>query len=252
MVSPGKPDAIATPRAKRTARRWPLVSGLVVLGLAVALGFLIVVRENGMPLSIDTKWVDELDENRKHVWEFLSLIMNNLGGGVIATFIAPILIIAVLVLLKRPWAALYFFVATILTGGLVQVLKHLFGRARPEDLMVNVDFGSFPSGHVANAAVMAVTLSILVPRLWVWAAGALYTAVMMISRTYLGAHWLSDAIGGLLLGIGVAFVVWAPLAAKIDGERQLRSRSSRALDATTAAKAEGTRTIEADPGGSGL
>ncbi|HZK59394.1 MAG TPA: phosphatase PAP2 family protein, partial [Cryobacterium sp.] len=48
-----------------------------------------------------------------------------------------------------------------------------------------------------------------------------WVAVMMLSRTYLGAHWLSDTVGGLLLGIGVAIVVWAPLAAKLDGEHRL-------------------------------
>jgi len=226
MISPGKPDFVATRRAKRVARRWPLVSGLAIVGLAFALGALIVLRDKGLPLTIDTQWMTEVIENRAPVWEFLSLIMNNLGGGVIATFIVPVLLVAALLLLKRPWAAGYYLAATMLTGGSVQLLKHLFGRARPEALMVNVDFGSFPSGHVANAAAMAVILSILFPGLWVWLAGSIYTAVMMISRTYLGAHWLSDTVGGLLLGIGVAIVVWAPLAAKVDGERTLRSRRS--------------------------
>jgi membrane-associated phospholipid phosphatase len=226
MVSPDNPEIVATPRAKRVASRWPLVSGLAVVGLGFALGALIVVRDKGLPLTVDTQWMTELVENRAPVWEFLSLVMNNIGGGVIATFIVPVLITAALLLLKRRWAAGYYLVATVLTGGIVQLLKHLFGRARPGALMVNVDFGSFPSGHVANAAAMAVIVSMLFPRLWIWIAGAVYTIVMMISRTYLGAHWLSDTIGGLLLGVGVAIVVWAPLAAKLDGERTLRSRHS--------------------------
>lgn len=219
-----RPEAAATSRAQRAAHRWPLVSGLVVLGLTVALGALISARDNGLPLGIDTRWMNEVLENRAPVWETLSLVMNSLGGGVIATFILPAIITVALLLLKRPWAAGYFLIATMLTGGTVQLLKHLFDRARPESLMVNVDFGSFPSGHVANAAAMAVIVSILFPRVWVWSAAAIYTAVMMFSRTYLGAHWLSDTIGGLLLGVGVAIVVWAPLAAKVDGELELRKR----------------------------
>jgi undecaprenyl-diphosphatase len=41
---------------------------------------------------------------------------------------------------------------------------------------------------------------------------------MAVSRTYLGAHWLSDTIGGILLGAGVAVIVWAPLAYKLAEE----------------------------------
>jgi undecaprenyl-diphosphatase len=221
-MSDQDPEVAATPHAKHVSRVWPLVSGFVALGLVIALGALIVVRDHGMPLSIDTQWMTELIENRAPVWGFLALVMNYLGGGVIATFIVPVASTVILLLVKRPWAALYFVVATVVTGGAVQLLKHLFGRARPETILVTVDFGSFPSGHVANAATMALILSIVFPRLWVWIAGAVYTGVMMVSRTYLGAHWLTDTFGALLLGVGVAIVVWAPLAAKLDGERRIR------------------------------
>lgn len=215
------PEVAAKPPAKRITRLWPLVSGIAALVLTFALGALIVLRNNGLPFSIDTRWMQDVIEHRAPVWDALSLAMNYLGGGLAAILIVPVLIIAALLLVKRPWAAGYYLVATLVTGGTVQLLKHLFGRARPEDILVTVDYGSFPSGHVANAATMAAVLFILFPRFWVGAAGVLYTAVMMFSRTYLGAHWLSDTIGALLLGIGVAIVVWAPLAAKLDGEHEL-------------------------------
>ncbi|GAA1209066.1 phosphatase PAP2 family protein [Rhodoglobus aureus] len=218
------PEVAATPRAKRVRRVWPLVSGLVALALVFGLGTLIVVRDHGMPLAIDTLWMAILGENRTPVWQSVALVLNFLGAGVVASFIVPGTIIIALLLIKRPWAALYFLIATVVTGGTVQLLKHLFGRARPDTIIVNVDFGSFPSGHVANAAVMAFVLAILFPRVWVWIAGAAYTVLMMISRTYLGAHWLSDTFGAVLLAVGIAIVVAAPLAAKIDGERRIEGR----------------------------
>ena len=222
MVSPGHPEVVATPRAKRVTHLWPLVSGLAVVGLTFGLGALIAVRDKGLPLPTDVVWMHDLMLFRAPILEVVSLVMNYLGGNVIASIVVPVLIIGALLLLKRPWAAGYYLVATVLTGVTVQLLKHLFGRARPDVLIVNVDFGSFPSGHVANAAAMAVILSILFPRWWTWVAGSIYTIVMMFSRTYLGAHWLSDTVGGLLLGVGVAVLVWAPLAAKLNGERKLR------------------------------
>lgn len=231
MGTQTNPEVAAQPNARRVTRRWPLISGVSALLLAIALGVVVAVRDNGMPLAIDTEWMDELVENRAPVWEVLSLLMNSLGGGIIASIIVPVLIGLALVLWKRPWAAAYYLLATLLTAAVVQLLKQLFGRARPEDILVSVDFGSFPSGHVANAATMAFTLAILFPRLWVWIAGAVYTVVMMISRTYLGAHWLSDTVGALLLGIGVAIVVWAPLASRIDGEREIARRDPASIPA---------------------
>ena len=223
------PETAATPATRRIARRWPLVSGAAALLLVGGLGALIVLRGNGRPLKIDAEWMDEILEHRAPVWEYLSLTMNFLGAGIAGVIVIPVLILLFLLLRKRPWAAGSFVAATIVSSGLVQVLKSLFGRARPEDMLVISDFGSFPSGHVANAATMAVCLGILFPRLWVWLAGALYTVLMMVSRTYLGAHWLTDTIGGLLLGAAVAVLLWAPVAAKLQGERELAAQHPSSL-----------------------
>ncbi|MEO7349227.1 MAG: phosphatase PAP2 family protein, partial [Terrimesophilobacter sp.] len=55
---------------------------------------------------------------------------------------------------------------------------------------------------------------------WLWYAGVIYTLAMAFSRTYLGAHWLSDTIGGALIGAGIAVIVWAPLASRLIRERK--------------------------------
>jgi len=238
MTTPRHPEAAAQPRARRVSRWWPALSGAIALGLAVGLGVLIVVRQQGMPLAIDTAWFNDLTENRAPVWDAVALVMDALGGGLVASLLLPAVICVALLLARRPWAAGYFLAASLATGGVVQVLKHLFGRARPENVLTNLDFGSFPSGHVANAAVTSAVLVLLFPRLWVWLAAAAYTVVMMLSRTYLGAHWLTDTVGALLLGIGVAVLLWAPVAAKLDGEHNL-ALSRRARSKATADASEG-------------
>jgi len=219
MTHPEAPERAANAAAKRVARRWPVISGVIALALAAALGSLVVARASGL-IEIDAEWMNEVIEHRAPVWEVPSLFMNYLGGGILGVIVVPTVIVLWLVFLRRPWAAGYFLVATVVSAGVVQVLKHLFARARPLDILVPADFGSFPSGHVANAATMAVVLGILFPRVWVWVVGVIYTVLMLLSRTYLGAHWLTDTIGGLLIGAGVAFVLWAPIAAKLDGEHR--------------------------------
>ncbi|MRG61165.1 phosphatase PAP2 family protein [Agromyces sp. CFH 90414] len=199
-------------------RRVPLIAGSVAVGIAAVLGLLVVLR-SGMLVELDEEWAEDILTLRGPMGEVFALLMNWLGGGIVGVFVVPVLAAIVLIACRRPWGALYFIVASAASAGVVQLLKHLFGRARPEDIMVVSDLGSFPSGHVANAATIAVAFAVIAPGFWVFVAGAAYTVLMAISRTYLGAHWLTDTIGGFLVGAGVALLVWAALAGPLERER---------------------------------
>jgi membrane-associated phospholipid phosphatase len=205
-------DRTTRETAVRIARFWPLASAVGALALTVGIAALIVFRQQNKPFGFELEWMEEILENRSTLWTVPAFIFNFLGGGVFAIVVVPVLVVVGLLLWRRRWAALYFAIAALISVGVVQLLKHVIGRPRPEDMLVNPDFGSFPSGHSANAALIATALGIIFARAWVWAAGALYTIAMMLSRTYLGAHWISDTIGGMLVGAGVAVIVWAPFA----------------------------------------
>ena len=219
------PDTENEREAAKVSRRWPLISGAIAVLLVAGMGALIAYRAGNLPFDFDTEWMEEIVEHRSPLWEFPALVMNHVGGGIFGALILPLLIIATLCILRRFWAALFFAIASVLSAGLVQLLKNIFERPRPEEILVAADLGSFPSGHVANAATMAVVLGFIVRKLWVWIAGLAYTIVMLLSRNYLGAHWLSDTIGGLVLGAAVAVIVWAPLAHKLYRERRALSKS---------------------------
>jgi undecaprenyl-diphosphatase len=110
----------------------------------------------------------------------------------------------------------------IVSVALVQLIKNTVDRPRPEVILVTADFGSFPSGHTANAATLATVVGFLIWRTWAWVVGACYVLMMMLSRNYLGAHWLTDTVGGLVLGVAVAVICWAPFAYRIFAEHQAR------------------------------
>ncbi len=62
---------------------------------------------------------------------------------------------------------------------------------------------SYPSGHAARAIFLAILLFFVVKRrVWVMVTLVLFVILISISRIYLGHHWLSDVIGGLILGSG--------------------------------------------------
>jgi membrane-associated phospholipid phosphatase len=96
------------------------------------------------------------------------------------------------------------------SGIIVQILKHIAGRARPRLTFENVFAGpslrdayhSFPSGHTSVAFCLAYILSHYFPR-YRWAF-YLMALVMGLQRVAGLAHFSSDVIAGALIGIVVA------------------------------------------------
>ncbi len=205
-----------------------LVPGLVLIAFACGLGGWILLR-GPEAFELDQMWNAALAQWRVEALVWFSQAMNWLGGGIVGVFVVPIGGALLLVLFRRFFGALFFIAASIFSAAGVQALKHLFGRARPEDIIVVSDYGSFPSGHTANAATIAVVAVVLFPRLWVAIVGAAWVLLMAFSRTYLHAHWLSDTVGGALIGAGMALVVAAAFATRLRAEQHRASRAVPSL-----------------------
>jgi len=87
-----------------------------------------------------------------------------------------------------------------------KLLKRAFRRARPFDhlkgirnLVAAPDRYSFPSGHTAAAFVTASMLTVCLPILLLPAFS--WALLIGISRIYLGVHYPTDVLAGLVLGL---------------------------------------------------
>jgi undecaprenyl-diphosphatase len=204
--------------ALRTSRARAGLGAAGGLLLVVTLGLL--VRIQLIQEEIDLEWMDEILEHRAPVWEVPSRLFDFLGGGWFAIWVLPLAVAVVFLVARRPWAALTFILTSAVSAGIVQLLKVAFGRPRPEEILLQLDSGAYPSGHVANAATVAVLLTLLLVRWGIAVAGAAYVVLMALSRTYLGAHWVTDTIGGALVGVAVALGMWAIFAPRLRRERE--------------------------------
>lgn len=117
-------------------------------------------------------------------------------------------------LIKRQYrTTAYWIILGISVVGLCQVFKSLVRYPRPSGMMQPLLSYAFPSGHLlANTALLGALLVLScatahkVTRSKALSYGLLmvWIGLMMFSRMYLAAHWLSDVIGGALLGFSCA------------------------------------------------
>jgi membrane-associated phospholipid phosphatase len=110
----------------------------------------------------------------------------------------------------RPWA-LTMLLSIIALAVLVLAVKFTIRRRRPEGewgaLYRATDPHSFPSGHAARAALLAVLAIGLGPG-WLALLLCLWAPLVAVARAAMGVHYLSDILAGGLLGIaaGVAAI----------------------------------------------
>lgn len=95
-------------------------------------------------------------------------------------------------------------IGTLVAGAIITALKWLFRRRRPSGnrwgFYTRLDRHAFPSGHAGRSACLVVLLAPLLP-VWVAMLLALWAGLVGLARVALEVHFLSDVIGGWLVGL---------------------------------------------------
>jgi undecaprenyl-diphosphatase len=147
------------------------------------------------------------------------LLVTRLGG---AAVMIPFALACVAILLVRRRAdAAAWLLLTIASGRiLVELLKQLIGRARPDASghLVEVSSASFPSSHSAGSMLTVAALLVVLRAPPPVAIPCMaWPIVVGLSRMMLGVHWPGDVLAGWGLGllwVGIA-AAWLPQRATI-------------------------------------
>lgn len=210
--------------AQRYGLRLTLFALAIIL-VFVPFGFLLeqVVDEGRLTLY-DRALVEELhDVVRDHPWTVTPLEIVSFLGKPIWFYILVGGVCVYLWTRRRVRLIIYLVVTGLVGGAIDTAVKVLVSRPRPElEDPVATAFGkSFPSGHTFTAtvvygALLLVFLPVFGRRAKILVTGAYVVLVSAIafSRLALGVHFLSDVLGGAVLGAAwliastAAFDIW--------------------------------------------
>ena len=109
---------------------------------------------------------------------------------------------------QRLWAV-QLLLAIAGLAAVVLVIKFIFRRRRPQGEWGTIyrmtDPHSFPSGHAARAILIAALVVAWGPS-WLVPITLLWAPLVALARVAMGLHYLSDVVGGAVLGLAAALV----------------------------------------------
>ncbi len=196
------------PRAKVILLFFVAALILLVMLINMVTGLLLPHAISDMDLSINNLMLSLRSSPGDDVMSTISMFGNRITLGILSVFVLTWLA------WKRAWfeAALAF--ATVAAGQTFTILlKFLVARERPHTPLSfhNIDIYSFPSSHAVMSGVVLGIIAFFISigrSRWTRALIASVFGVLIIaisfSRIYLGLHWMSDVVGGLLIA---AFLV---------------------------------------------
>lgn len=197
------------PRSAARAGR----GGTVAIVCLVLFAALAAAVHTGATVQLESELMLALGTARPDWLTPLMRVASVMGSGAIEIPLGLLLSFRLASIRRRTESAGY--ASAVLSGwALYAVLKLVFQRERPRlipRLMRGAGWYAFPSGH-ATLAPLVFGLGALIwsapwarrRRITLLAGAGALSILIAFSRVYLGMHWPSDALGGLLLGTGWA------------------------------------------------
>lgn len=201
------------PSAHERLRRYAFATALpVVLLLAL------LVSNEKQPFPADLRARDYAYERRTRPLTVAATVLHYAGNHY---SVAAALLLAAFYLWRigDKRAAVGTLILLACLGLFLISLKIGVGRERPDAARraIPESGGSFPSGHAAGAAVVALVGIALTrgrARVAVGTGLVVFATAVAVSRVYAGVHYLSDIVAGFLLGASLFCACWSWVARK--------------------------------------
>ena len=203
--------ASAHARAMRWLRALTLRSlALFALAIVASVAFAVVAAEmrHGALDALDTSLELAMHRLDSPLCDAVMQTATLIGSNSVA-LPAVAVVIALAIHHRQRAVAIVLAIDTAVVIAAYSLLKVMLSRERPrlfDKVALPTDY-SFPSGHSMTAmgiyGVIAAALIAMYPaaRRPVIAAAVVLIATIGLSRIYLGVHWPSDVLGGLLGGV---------------------------------------------------
>lgn len=193
--------------------------GYILLGV-VAVGFtvlaLLVVGGNPTVASIDSAVQTEIIRDRTG-WLDHAMWWSTQFGGRLVIGLMLLGITLWVVRNGRCLKALTILIVAFAANPVLEfVLKRVVDRPRPTLLPLVAGTGpAFPSGHVLATVGFYGLLAVIVWRsstrrslkALAWIVATAVIVAVAVSRIYLGVHWLTDVVAGILVGTAFVLIV---------------------------------------------